>query len=72
MFFFYELDTWSQDLDSDFTLKNCIFGGVKLGENADPEKYVYSRLMVLDSIHVHFFHFQILIGVKIAILFELI
>ena len=33
----YELDTWSRDLNSDFTLKDCLFGGVKLAENADPD-----------------------------------
>ena len=32
----------SRDLNSDFTLKDCLFGGVKLAENADPDKYVYS------------------------------
>ena len=30
------------DLDSDFTLKNSLFGGVKLVKNADSDKYVYS------------------------------
>ena len=58
-------------MDSDFTWKDCLFGGVKLGKHADPDKYVYGRLIVLDSIHVHFFHFQILIGAKIAIFLEL-
>ena len=29
-FIFYELHTWSQDLNSDFTLKDCLFGGVEL------------------------------------------
>ena len=38
----YELDTWSQDLNSDFTLKDRLFGGVKLSKNADPDKYVYT------------------------------
>ena len=27
---------------SDFTLKYCLFGGVKLAKNADPDKYIYS------------------------------
>ena len=34
----YELDTWSQDLNSDFSLKDCLFGGNKLAKNADPDK----------------------------------
>ena len=38
----YELDTWSGDLNSDFTLKNCLFGGVKLAKTTDPDKYVYT------------------------------
>ena len=38
----YELDTWSKDLNTDFTLGNCLFGAVKLTKNADPDKYKYS------------------------------
>ena len=38
----YTLDKWSKDLDTDFTLSNCLFGAVKLTKNADPEKYEYS------------------------------
>ena len=26
----------------DFTLKDCLFGGIKLAENADLDKYIYS------------------------------
>ena len=40
-FIVYELDTWSQDLNSDFTIKDCLFGGVKLAKNADRDEYVY-------------------------------
>ena len=32
----------SQDLSADFTLKNCLFGAVKLTKNANPNKYSYS------------------------------
>ena len=38
----YELETWSRDLSTDFTLKDCLFGGVKLAKNADPDKYQYA------------------------------
>ena len=38
----YELNTWTRDRDSDFTLKHCLFGGVKLAKNSDPNKYLYS------------------------------
>ena len=41
-FIVYELDTWSRDLNSDFNLEDCLFGGCKLAKNADPYKYVYS------------------------------
>ena len=37
----YELDT-SKDLDTNFTLGNCLFGAIKLTKNADPDKYRYS------------------------------
>ena len=29
-----ELGTWPRDLNSDFTSKDCLFGGVKLTKNA--------------------------------------
>ena len=41
-FILYELDTRSRDLNSDFTLKDSLFGDVKLVKNSDPDKYVYS------------------------------
>ena len=34
---FYTLDRWSRDLDTDFTLRDCLFGFVKLTKNADPD-----------------------------------
>ena len=30
-----------RDLNSDVTLKDCLFGGVKLDRNTDPDKCVY-------------------------------
>ena len=38
----YKLDAWLRDLSSDFTLKDCFFGEVKVAKNADPGTYVYS------------------------------
>ena len=29
-------------VNTDFTLKDCLFGGVKLSKNTDPDKYVYT------------------------------
>ena len=42
LFIVYELDTWSQYLNADFTLKDCLFGAVKITKNAGPDKYVYT------------------------------
>ena len=39
LFIVYELDTWSQYLSTDFNLKDCLFGSVKLTKNADPGNY---------------------------------
>ena len=43
IFIVYVLNTWLQDLNSDFnfTLKDCLFRGVKLTKNGYPDKYVY-------------------------------
>ena len=38
LFIVYELDTWSRDLNTDFTLKDCLFEDVKLTKKADPDK----------------------------------
>ena len=40
-FVVYELVSWPRDLNTDFTLGGCLFGGVKLTKNADPNKYSY-------------------------------
>ena len=42
LFIVYELDKWSRDLSTDFTLKDCLFGSIKLTKNADPDKYKYN------------------------------
>ena len=38
----YELDWWSRDIDTDFTLGNCLFESVKVTKNADPDEHKYS------------------------------
>ena len=38
----YKLDTWLKDLNTYFTLGNCLFGAIKLMKNDDPDKYEYS------------------------------
>ena len=32
-FIVYELDTWSRNLNFDFTLNDCSFGGIKISQN---------------------------------------
>ena len=39
----YELNIWSQDLNAEFTLKDCLFGALKLSKNFNPNKYSYSE-----------------------------
>ena len=39
----YALGPCLRNLNADFTLKNCLFGSVKLTKNADPDKYKYSE-----------------------------
>ena len=42
LFIVYDLGTWSQDLNTDFTLKDSLFRSVKLTKNVDPYEYKYS------------------------------
>ena len=42
LFIVYDLGTWSQDLNTDFTLKDSLFRSVKLSKNVDPYEYKYS------------------------------
>ena len=49
-FIVYESYTCSRDINTDFTLKICLFGSVKLTKNAYPDKYKYSGYFIgLDS-----------------------
>ena len=38
----YELGLQLKNLNTDFTLGNCLFGSVKLTKNADPDKFKYT------------------------------
>ena len=42
-FIVYELDILSQDLNPDFTQKDCLIGAVELTKTAHPDKYSYYR-----------------------------
>ena len=39
IFIVYGLGSWPQDIDTDFTLGGCLFGGLKLTKIACPDKY---------------------------------
>ena len=43
LFIVYELDRWLQNVNTDFTLKDCLFGVVKLTKNAGPDKCSFSE-----------------------------
>ena len=34
----YIINTWETDLNSNYTIDNCLFGFVKLAKNAHPDK----------------------------------
>ena len=55
LFIAYELDTQSQDLNADFTLKDCLFGAAELTKNADPDKYSYPGYGTEFDSRQHFF-----------------
>ena len=50
----YELDAWSTDLTTDFTVGNCLLRILKLTKNADFEKYRYSGYGIGFDARTHF------------------
>ena len=60
VFIVYELDTWSRDLNSDFSLNDCLFGDVKLAkianliQTSDPDKHVYTDYSIGFQSHSEF------------------
>ena len=66
-----KLDTCLPDLNYDFTLKDCLFGGAKLTKNADPNKYVCTGTGI-RSICVQNFHYLMVVWVKMSLLLEMI
>ena len=49
LFIIYELSTCSRDLSTDFTLKGCLFGALKLTKIVDPDKYYFGYGIGFDS-----------------------
>ena len=66
----YELDTWPRDLNTDFTLDNCLFVAEKLRMLIEINMVIV--IMILDLIHVHNFQGQTVGGVKILLFLVLI
>ena len=50
----YTLTPWLRNLNTDFTLNNCLIESVKLIKNADPDKYKYSSCSIEFDIHSEF------------------
>ena len=50
----YTLSPWLKNLNTHFTLKNCLFRSVKLTKNADPDKYKYSGYSIGFDSHSEF------------------
>ena len=52
VFIVYELHSLPRDLGTNFTLGVCLFEGVKLAKNADPDKHVCSGYGIGFDTHV--------------------
>ena len=50
----YILNPWLRHLNTHFTLKNSLFGSVKLAKNADPDKYRQSGYNIGFNSHSGF------------------
>ena len=46
LFYVYKLDVWSRDLNTTFTLGDCLFGAVELTKNVHAHKYPYSGYVI--------------------------
>ena len=53
-FIVYELDLWPWNLNSDFTLGDCLFWGVELAKYADPDKSVFSAYGIGFDTHIKY------------------
>ena len=40
-------------------MRGCLFGGVKLTKNADPDKYVYNGYGIGFNAHTEFFYLTV-------------
>ena len=53
-FIVYELHMWSYNQGADFTLRDCLFGTVKLTKTVDPDKRYYYRYGIKFDTHATF------------------
>ena len=53
---FYKLDVIVWDLEFSFTLKDCLFGGIKLAKNADQVNAYIVVVIMLGSVCVQNFY----------------
>ena len=69
LFLVRELDTWSRDLSTEFALKNCFFRSTRVTKMLiQINAHLAATLKI--SIRVHYFHFQVLIKVKLSLYLE--
>ena len=59
----------SQDLNLNFTLKDCLFGGVKLARNPDPVN-MYMVTVVLDSPPIQNYHYLRVAWVEMSLFLD--
>ena len=46
LFIAYKLDIWSRDLNTNCTIKHCLFGAAKLCKNINPDKEKYRNYRI--------------------------
>ena len=51
---FVKLDAWSRDLNSCFTLNDCLFKSVKLAQNANPDTCIYNSCDIVFDLYYKF------------------
>ena len=67
----YKVNPWLRNLDTDFTLKSCLFGSLNLTKNADPDKYKYSGYGISFDSRSDFY-LQVQVWEKMSLFLELI
>ena len=50
LYIVFEIKSWPSYFDNGFTLRNSLFGAIKVSENPDPNKYPYSVYGILVNV----------------------